>query len=42
MTPLQDQRDEITANTRDLVPAERMDVTDPEEVLDAGLADAGR
>jgi hypothetical protein len=38
----QDQLDEITANTRDLVPAERMAVADPEEALAAALAAVGR
>jgi hypothetical protein len=42
MTALQDQLDEITASTRDLVPAERMAATDPEEAIAAALAAAGQ
>ena len=42
MTALQDQLDEITANARSLVPAERRAVPDPEEALAAALAAVGR
>ena len=42
MTPLLDQLDEITANTRELLLAERMAVTEPEEAIASALAGVGR
>ncbi len=42
MTQLQDRLDEITANTRDLVPDRRKAVTDSEDALAAALAAVGQ